>query len=246
MPSESTAIKTKDGACPATVFTRAGAGPWPAVIFYMDGLAIRPALFEMAQHIADEGYLVLLPDLYYRAGPYQPFVAKDIFAAGNFREVLGPYMASTNAQKAGVDDAGAFIAYLDARGDVKGRRIGVTGYCMGGAIALTAAGAYPDRVAAAASFHGGRLATDDETSPHLLAPKIKAEVYVAAAVEDGSYPPEMEARLKQAFDAAGVNYCHETYEGARHGWTKPDFPVYKPDAAERAHRELIALLRRNL
>lgn len=246
MPSESIEIRTKDGVCPATVFTPAGAGPWPAVIFYMDGLAIRPALFEMAQHIADEGYLVLLPDLYYRAGPYQPFVAKDIFAAGNFREVLGPYMASTNAQKAGVDDAGAFIAYLDTRSDVKGGRIGVTGYCMGGAIALTAAGAYPDRVAAAASFHGGRLATDDETSPHLLAPKIKAEVYVAAAVEDGSYPPEMEARLKRAFDEASVNYRHETYEGARHGWTKPDFPVYKPGAAERAHRELIALLSRNL
>jgi len=211
MSGETTEIRTKDGVCPTLVFTPSGSGPWPAVIFYMDGLAIRPTLSAMAQCIADEGYVVLLPDLYYRAGPYQPFVPEEIFAAGNFREVLGPYMGSTNAHKAGVDDTAGFIAYLETRSDVKGKKIGVTGYCMGGAIALTAAGAYPHRVAAAASFHGGRLATDDETSPHLLAPKIKAEVYIAAAVEDGSYPPEMEARLKTAFDEAGVNYRHETY-----------------------------------
>ena len=114
------------------------------------------------------------------------------------------------------------------------------------AIALTAAASYPDRVAAAASFHGGNLASDADTSPHLLASKIKAEVYIAAAVEDQSYPPEMEARLKQAFDAAHVNYRHETYAGAKHGWTKADFPVYDRDAAERAHRELIALFKRTL
>jgi carboxymethylenebutenolidase len=247
MAQEIIEIRTQDGVCPATVCTpSSGTGPWPAVIFYMDGLGIRQTLKNMAQRIADEGFLVLLPDLYYRMGAYAPFDPTEIFASGAFREKLGPYFASTNPQKAGVEDTRAFIAHLDTRGDVKGKQIGVTGYCMGGAIALTAAGTHPDRIAAAASFHGGNLASDAETSPHLLAPKIKAEVYVAAAVEDHSYPPEMEARLKQAFDAAHVNYRHETYEGAKHGWTKADFPIYNRDAAERAHRELIALFRRQL
>lgn len=239
-------IRTQDGVCSTAGFTPArGGGPWPAVMFYMDGLAIRPALDAMAQRIADEGFLVLLPDLFYRNGPYAPFDPKAVFA-GNFREILGPYFSSTSAKKAGDDDTRAFIAYLDTRKDVRGEKIGATGYCMGGAMALTAAGAYPDRIAAAASFHGGNLASDAEISPHLLAPQMKGEIYIGAAVNDQSYPPEMEARLKAAFDAAHVNYRHETYEGALHGWTMPDFPIYNHDAAERAHHELIALLRRQL
>jgi carboxymethylenebutenolidase len=246
MPRESVEIRTQDGVCPITLFTPNGAGPWPAVIFYMDGLGIRPALHAMAQRIADEGFVVLLPDLFYRAGPYAPFDPKAIFAAGNFREVLGPFFASTNSKKAGAEDTRAFIAYLDTRNDVRGRKIGTTGYCMGGAMALTAAGSYPDRVAAAASFHGGNLATDADISAHLLAPAMKGEIYVGAAVDDNSYPPEMEARLKAAFDAAHVRCTHETYEGALHGWTMPDFPIYNHDQAERAHRALIALLRRQL
>lgn len=246
MAQEKIDIRTQDGVCPTSVFTpSSGAGPWPAVIFYMDGLAIRPTLFDMAQRVADEGFVVLLPDLYYRNGPYSPFDPKAVFA-GNFREILGPYFANTGPKKAGADDTAAFIAYIDTRKDVRGKKIGVTGYCMGGAIALTAAATYPDRVAAAASFHGGSLATDADVSPHLLASKIKAEVYVAAAVEDPSYPADMETRFKEAFDKAHVNYRHETYDGAKHGWTKADFPTYDRQSAERAHRELIALFRRNL
>jgi carboxymethylenebutenolidase len=246
MTRDAITLNTKDGVCPASVFTPpAGAGPWPAVIFYMDGLAIRPALFEMAQRIAGDGYVVLLPDLFYRKGPYEPFVPKEIFAAGNFREVLGPYFASTNNALAGEDTA-AFIAYLDTRADVAKPKIGTVGFCMGGAMALTAAGLYPDRIAAAISFHGGRLATDDDTSPHLLATSIKGELYIGAAVEDGSYPPEMEARLKAALDGAGVRSQHHTYDGAKHGWTMPDFPIYDHAAAERAHGELQAVFARAL
>lgn len=245
MTREAIEVRTQDGVCPTSVFTPEDLGPWPAVLFMMDGLGIRPALADMAQRIANEGYVVVLPDLFYRKGPYAPFDPKALFAAGNFREVLGAYFASTDAALA-AEDARAFIAYLDTRKDIRGKAIGVTGYCMGGAMALTVAATYPDRIAAAASFHGGNLATDAETSPHLMAPKIKAEVYVAAAVEDNSYPAEMEARLKAAFDAAHVRYSHETYAGARHGWTMPDFPIYKQDAAERAHAALIALCKRNL
>ncbi|MFT3726419.1 MAG: dienelactone hydrolase family protein [Terricaulis sp.] len=246
MAQEKVDVRTEDGVCPTLVFTPSqGAGPWPAVIYYMDGLAIRPTLFNMAQRIADEGFVVLLPDLFYRKGPYPPFDPKAVFE-GDFRQILGPFFATTSAKKAGADDTAAFIAYLDTRQDVRGKKIGVTGYCVGGAMALTALATYPERVAAAASFHGGSLATDADVSPHLLASKMKGEIYIAAAVEDPSYPPAMEVRLKEAFDAAGVNYRHETYEGAKHGWTKADFPTYKRDAAERAHHELIALFRRTL
>jgi carboxymethylenebutenolidase len=113
-------------------------------------------------------------------------------------------------------------------------------------MALAAAGTWPDRVAAAASYHGGNIASDKPDSPHLLAPKIKAEVYVAGADNDQSYPPEMHERLKAAFDEAGLNYRAEIYEGALHGWMKPDFPIYNQEAAERGWREVLALFGRNL
>jgi carboxymethylenebutenolidase len=112
---------------------------------------------------------------------------------------------------------------------------------MGGAISLTAAGTYPDRIAAAASFHGGNLATDSELSPHLLAPKIKGRIYVAGADQDNSYPPEMAERLEKALSVAGVAHRCEIYPGALHGWTMADFPVYDEPAADRHWRELLEL-----
>jgi carboxymethylenebutenolidase len=207
----------------------------------MDGLAIRPALLDMGQRMADGGYLVLLPDLFYRVGPYPPLDPRAVFAAGNVREALKDFFASTDNRRAGGPDTAAFLACLDARADVAGGKVGVTGYCMGGGMALTAAGLHPDRIAAAASFHGGRLATDAEDSPHLLAPAMKARVYVAGADEDESYPPEMAARLETALTQAGVDHRCEIYAGARHGWTMTDFPIYDEAAAERHWRELFAL-----
>lgn len=241
MSHERLSVRTQDGECPVHVFTpTGGTGPWPAVIFYMDGLAIRPALFDMAQQMADGGYIVLLPDLFYRAGPYAPLDPATVFATGNVREALGHLMGSTDNRRAAADSA-AFIALIDSRDDVAGAKIGVTGYCMGGGVALTVAGAYPDRVAAAASFHGGNLATDAETSPDRLAPRMKARVYVAGADQDAHYPPEMNDRLDAALSEAGVDHRCEIYEGALHGWTMADFPVYNPEAAERHWRELFAL-----
>jgi carboxymethylenebutenolidase len=241
---EQTVIRTQDGDCPAHVFTPEGAeqtgGPWPAVIFYMDGFGIRPALLAMAQRLADGGYVVLLPDLFYRAGPYAPLDPKTVFASGNVRAALGPLLGATDNRR-GAEDSAAFIAWLDTRSDVAGSRIGTTGYCMGGGISLTVAGTYPDRVAAAASFHGGSLATDAELSPHLLAPKMKARVYVAGADKDESYPPEMAERLDAALTEAGVEHRCEIYPGALHGWTMTDFPIYNRDAAERHWEALFAL-----
>jgi carboxymethylenebutenolidase len=244
MTQEKVTIQTKDGQCAAQVFTPNGAGPWPAVIYYMDAFGIRPAMVEMAGHIASAGYVVLLPDMFYRFGPYGPLTPREVMA-GDFRAVIGPMMGTTDNHKAAADTE-TFLAYLDTRSDVAGKKVGTVGFCMGGAMALTAAGYYPERVAAAVSFHGGNLATDLPTSPHLLAPKIRAEVYVAGADNDHSYPPEMAERLEAALTQAGVKHVCEIYEGKAHGWMKPDMPVYDAAAAERGWSELFALYQRTL
>jgi len=244
MKHEQVTVAAKDGPCNAHVLTPDGEGPWPAVIFYTDAFGIRPAMIEMATQLAGGGYVVLVPDLFYRFGPYGPLVPKEVLA-GDFRAIIGPMMASTDNLRAAADTAG-FLAYLDSRSDVAGDKVGTTGYCMGGGMAISAAGAYPDRVAAVASFHGGNLATDEPTSPHLFAPKIKAEVYVAGADNDASYPPAMAERLEKALTDAGVRHRCEIYEGKLHGWMKPDMPVYDAAGAERGWRELFALYARNL
>ena len=240
MSYEQVSIRTQDGECPAYVFTPSGSDRSPAVIFYMDGLGIRPTTLEMGQRLASHGYVVLVPDLFYRAGRYDPLDPKEVFASGDVRAAIGHLISSTDNRRAG-QDTEAFLAYLDSRDDVAGAKVGTTGYCMGGAISLTAAGTYPDRVAAAASFHGGNLATDDELSPHRLAPAITGRVYVAGADQDSSYPPEMAARLDRALSDAGVDHRCEIYPEALHGWTMADFPVYNHAAAERHWDELVAL-----
>lgn len=240
MSHDQVSIRTRDGDCPVHVFTPEGTGPWPAAIFYMDGLAIRPTLFEMGQRLADGGYLVLLPDMFYRVGPYEPLDPKKVFASGDVKAALSHLFSSTNNRLA-AEDTEAFLAYLDTRTDVAGEYIGTTGYCMGGGMSLTVAGTYPERIGAAASFHGGNLATDSDLSPHLLAPEMKGRIYVAGADKDNSYPPEMEARLEKALSDGGVDHRCEIYEGALHGWTMADFPVYDAPAAERHWRELLAL-----
>jgi carboxymethylenebutenolidase len=139
-----------------------------------------------------------------------------------------------------MSDTGAFLEYFTAQRDVKPDGIGTTGYCMGGLMSLTAAATYPDRIGAAASYHGGRLATDAPDSPHLLAPKIKARVYVAGAIEDQSFPDDMKTRLAQALATAGVDHKIETYQ-AKHGWVFRDTPVHDPAAAERHWETMLAL-----
>jgi len=124
---------------------------------------------------------------------------------------------------------------------VKPGGIATTGYCMGGLMSLTAAGTYPDRIAAAASYHGARLATAAAESPHLLAPKMKARIYVGGAIEDQGFPDDMKARLEEALSAAGVDHKIETYQ-AKHGWVLRDTPVYDAAAAERHWETLVDLL----
>jgi carboxymethylenebutenolidase len=208
----------------------------------MDAPAIRPALFSMAERLAGYGYAVLLPDMFWRAGPYAPIDVKAVFGdEAKRREVFGKLMGSTNAEKA-MRDTGAFLDWLGKRQDVKAGKVGVTGYCMGAGIALRAAATYPDRIGAVGGFHGGRLATDEPDSPHLLAPKIRARVYIGGADEDAGFPPEQADRLREALTAAGVDNTVEIYAGARHGYAPPDMPVYDEAAAERHWNELSKLL----
>jgi len=237
---EKIAIETRDGSCPAYVYQPPGKGPWPAVLVYMDGLAIRPAMLELGERLATYGYFVLLPDLFYRSGPYEPMNPRTVFSDPAQRKILMEKFIGPATPAKIMADTRAFLDHLKAQPLVRPGPIGTTGYCMGGLMSLTAAGTYPDEIAAAASFHGGRLATDAPDSPHLLAPRIKARVYVAGAIEDESFPDEMKQRLEGALTQAGVDHTVETYE-AKHGWVFRDIPVYDAGAAERHWQSLISL-----
>ena len=233
-------IRTADGVCPSYVYRPLGDGPWPAVLVFMDGVGIRDAMLEVGERLATYGYFVLLPDLFYRSGPYAPMDARTVFTDPDQRKALGKYFALATLPNL-MRDTRAFLDYISAQPDVKPGGMGTTGYCMGGRASLAAAGTYPDEIVAAASYHGGRLATDDADSPHLLAPRMKARVYVAGAIEDSSFPDDMKARLAAALSAAKVDHVIETYP-AKHGWVLRDMAVYDPRSAERHWQTLVTLL----
>jgi carboxymethylenebutenolidase len=234
-------IKTPDGACPSYVYRPAGQGPWPAVIVFMDGVGIRPAMLDVGERLATHGYFVLLPDLFYRSGPYQPMDPRGVFSDPEQRKILTEKFFALATQANIMSDTRAFLDFLAAQPDVTPGGLGTTGYCMGGLMSLTAAGTYPDRIVATASYHGGRLANDAPTSPHLLAPKMKSRVYIAGAIDDASFPDDMKARLEDALTRAGVDHTIETYQ-ARHGWVLRDTPAYDAAASERHWQTLVALL----
>jgi carboxymethylenebutenolidase len=197
----------------------------------MDGPGIRPALWAMGQRLADDGYVVLLPDMFYRTGSYEPMVPSEILADPERRAGMMKMVQALNRDTK-ISDAQAFIDFLDARPDVKGDRYGTTGYCMGGNVSLTVAAAFPERIVATASFHGGNLAAENPESPHHFAGAITSRVYVASAIEDSSFPDEQKVRLERALEEAGVAHTIETYP-ARHGFAVPDMPTFDAMAADR-------------
>ena len=250
MPRTDITLTTEDGLCAVTLHTPSSRGSWPAVILYPDAGGVRETFHAMADRLAGLGYTVLLPDVYYRSGGYPPFDVATVFSDSAERERLSSLAASVSREMV-VRDAGVFLDFLAERPEVSGTEVsgtgvGTTGYCMGGRISLIVAGHYPERVAAAASFHGSRLAADDDPdSPSLLAERIRATVYVAAAENDSYFPPEQYQRLEQALTAAGVKHIIETYPAA-HGFAVPDTPSYDTIADERHWTALTDLYAANL
>ncbi|AGB46014.1 dienelactone hydrolase-like enzyme [Mesorhizobium australicum WSM2073] len=237
-------IKTRDGVAKAGLFRSAKVSSAKAgVILYQDAFGPRPALDLMAERLAGEGYAVLVPDLFYRNAPYGPFDPKTAFVEERTRAPLMALVTGTT-QEMTISDSAAFVDALAGEG-VTGP-IGTVGYCMGGARALNAAATYPDRVKAAASFHGGNLASDAADSPHRKAASIKARVYVGMAGVDRSFPPEQSTKLAEALRTAEVDHLLENYVGMAHGWCVPDHSVYDEAGAERHWKRLTALFAETL
>ncbi len=240
MPIVDATISTPDGTCPASLHQPEGSGPWPGVIMYPDAGGTRAAMRTVASRLASSGYAVLLPDVYYRQGDWTPFSMDTVFTLESERQRLFGLVGSLKAEMS-VRDCDAFLDFLASRPDVQAGAVGTTGYCMGGRISLIVAGYHPDRIGAAASFHGGRLAVEeDPDSPHHLAGSVKATVYVGAAINDPSFDEAQEDRLRKAYTDAGVRFTIETYQ-ALHGFAVPDNGPYDEACAERHYRALADL-----
>jgi carboxymethylenebutenolidase len=231
MPRVSATVTTPDGSCPVTLHTPNGTGPWSGVVMWPDAGGYRDTFQEMADRLAGFGYAVLLPDVYYREGDWAPFDMTTVFNDQSQRQRLFKMIGSLTAERI-VGDAGAFFDFLASRPEVKGERFGVCGYCMGGRISVLLAGLLPDRVAAAGAFHAGGVVTDDESSPHLLADKMTATVYIGGAEKDASFTAKHAETLDKALTAAGVKHTVEIYP-AGHGYAVPDNAPYDQEAAER-------------
>jgi carboxymethylenebutenolidase len=241
-------IVTADGECDCFLAHPRSEGPYPAVLLLMDAFGPRPYLYEMCEQLAHEGYYVLLPNLFYR-NLKAPFVdltpPLDDEKMARAHEVVIP-LARGLDHEAALKDIESFLAFLDRQPQADAEIIGVTGYCMGGGLGIKAAARFPDRVAAVASFHAGRLASESPTSPHLFLPQAKAEIYVAHADKDTSMPQDQIERLEEALQKSGLPYQAEIYRGAAHGFTMADLPAYNAEALERHWKQLLALFKRRL
>lgn len=218
--------------------------PHPGVLFIIDAFGLRPTIEEMADRIAADGYVVLAPNVFYRAGrspvPDLPDMS-DSEKRTRFFQSLRPLMEELTPDRF-VADGAAYLDYLEQAGAEA--PFAITGYCMGARLGWRIAAAHPGRVAALAGFHAGGLVTDDPDSPHRSAANIDAELYFGFADNDRSMTPEQISTLEQTLDEAGVRYRTEVYEGAQHGYTMADTAAYDEEAAERHFRELRALLDR--
>lgn len=237
-------IAAADGATDAILYTP-GDGRYPGLLFYTDIFGVRAANQGMAQRMAEQGYAVLMPNVFYRYG--KPPFADASFKWGepNSMKIIGGLFAAlTGAMME--KDASHYVKALQDRPEVAPGRIGVVGYCFTGAMALRTAAVCADQVAAAASFHGGHLVTDAPDSPHSRIPGVKGELYFGHAVEDPLMPPDTIEKLNDTLKAWDGRYQSEVYEGARHGWTVPGRDIYNPTQAERHYQKLFDLLKRNL
>jgi carboxymethylenebutenolidase len=239
-------VPTEDGIADSYLVVPDGAGPHPGVLIFMDAFGLRPRLKEMADRIAERGYAVFAPNILYRGGR-APLVdlagLQDPEQRGKFFEQIMPLIRGLSTELV-VRDTQAYLDFFAAQDGVDPGPVAIVGYCMGGTNALKAIEAYPDRIKAVASFHGGRLATDQPDSPHLGVGTITGEAYFGHADNDASMTKEQIETLEAALDKAGVTYTSEVYEGAPHGFTMSDTAMYNEAGEQRHWVNLFALLDR--
>ena len=248
MPHTMVDVRTEDGVADAYLTRPDGDGPHPAVLMFMDAFGLRPRLFEMADRIAAHGYVVLVPNLLYRAGRAPLIDVSRLGDPDGRAEAFGklmPLVRQLDTQRI-TGDTGAYLDLLAARDDVAAGPVAAVGYCMGATNALRAIEAFPERIGVLASFHGGRMVTDAPDSPHRRVGNVTGELYFAHADEDPSMPADHIKTLETALDEAGVTYRSEVYAGARHGFTMADTASYDEGAERRHWTNLLELLGRTL
>ena len=235
-------VKTPDGTADC-YFVHPATGTAAGVIVWPDILGLRPAFRQMGKRLAESGYAVLVVNPFYRQKKAPVVPAGASFADPATRNIVMP-LAQALTATTHQTDARAFVSFLDSQTVVdKRRKIGTTGYCMGGPIVMRTAAAVPDRIGAGASFHGGGLVTKNPDSPHLLIPTMKAHFLFAVAENDDQREPEAKNVLKEEFAKAKLPAEIEVYAGAAHGWCPPDSAVYNEKQAERAWSRLLVLFK---
>jgi carboxymethylenebutenolidase len=235
-------IKTPDGTCDA-YFVHPATGAHPGVLIWPDIFGLRPAFRQMGKRLAESGYAALVVNPFYRVKPAPTAPEHPDFNDAATRTALMSLMGALT-QETAFTDAKAFVPWLDAQSAVdKKRKMGTTGYCMGGPLTMRTAAAMPARVGAGASFHGGGLVTDKPDSPHLLVPKMKAHYLFAIAENDDQKQPEAKDVLRAAFARAKLPAEIEVYAGTMHGWCPPDSQVYNQEQAEKAWSRLLVLFK---
>jgi carboxymethylenebutenolidase len=238
-------IPAPDGHSHGTLHLPAGDGPWPGVLVFPDAGGARETIRQIGDRLASLGYVALVPDTYYRAGAWAPFSAATVFTDKQERARMSG-LSSVLTNDRVIADSAAYADFLLGRPEVTGPAIGTTGYCLGGRMSLIAAGGLGRKVAAAASFHGGGLAVaGDPSSPHLLADRVTATVYVAGAPDDDYFTADQAELLERALTGAGVSHTLEFYR-ARHGFAVPDNPTYDAQADARHWQALQDLYRAHL
>ncbi|MBU2663367.1 dienelactone hydrolase family protein [Actinoplanes bogorensis] len=239
-------IPTADGTADAYFVRPDGDGPFPGVLLFMDAFGLRPRIAEMAERIAERGFAVLAPNILYRGGP-SPLVSPEELADNEKRGAafgrLMPMIQGLTADRVAADSA-TYLGFLHAQQGVAAGPVPIVGYCMGGTNALRAAEAHPDQINAVASFHAGRVVTDQPDSPHLAVGSLSGEVYFGHADNDQSMTPDQIQALESALGEAGVTYTSEVYTGAPHGFTMSDTAMHHPEGEQRHWENLFALLER--
>ncbi|MFD7665018.1 dienelactone hydrolase family protein [Streptomyces sp. NPDC059788] len=246
MPTKTVQIPTADGRADAFAACPDSGERHPGVLLYMDAFGLRPELEKKARELAEHGYYVLVPNVYYRHGPAPVAELPEHIGEENRSAVFAQLMPLIEAHTTErvLSDADAFLRFLTAQPEVGDGPVGLVGYCLGAVLAMRTAAAHPDKVAAVAGFHPGALVTDAPDSPHRLVPRLTAQVHLGLA--EGDLTPEGISELNQALDAAGVDYTTETYPGAIHGFTMSDTGAFDPSALQRHWDRLLPLFGRTL